>query len=422
MGMKVSALTLGWKYTIVTKSINEPNIQHVFEFDSTMLKDENSGYLSELEILTSSDPIASSHLDKFASGTSILIEQLTNKGKVLSVATLKDQLTQQFWPQIENLQKQDKLNFKIIAGYDETIENTYVVTKILRPAFEHDVLKLDFEKPNFEKHWSKKEKYEYVGSDGNVHQLKGFIQLLEKRDFTGNYGINVYINNQLVCMFEKESFNIVGRTYEKIYGEIDLTGAVAGNVKNAIQNDDGFKNVIKLINDDLQGIYKKLGTPSGKAANYIHEEIQKRLQQEILKEDGTQKKKKEKEKENTVFPAGMPDNVVKISDTIYYHIRHKPSVKNDLEYAWKALPAKSDLKFDDCQLFELFVRVNKNSAFFKALEGQMQGRDLKNIEAFFNKVAICESLLEIIKDNHSIKNARAIIDKNVYPAVIKMKI
>ena len=70
-------------------------------------------------------------------------------------------------------------------------------------------------------------------------------------------------------------------------------------------------------------------------------------------------------------------------DTIYYHIRHKPSVKNDLELAWKALPVASKLKFDDCQLFELYVRVNKNSAFFKALESQMKGGDLITIEAFF---------------------------------------
>jgi hypothetical protein len=424
MGMKVAALTLGWKYTIVTKSINEPSVHHVFEFDSTRLKDENSDYLSKLEILTYDEHMENSPLNDFESGTSILIEQLTDKGKVPSVSTLKDALTQRFWPQIESLQKQGKLEFKIIDGDEGNVDNTYLATKIVRPAFEHEVLKLDFERPKY----CKKAKYEYIGSDGKVHQLKGFIQLLKQRDFQGNYGINVYIRNQLVAMFEKESFGIIGRTYEKIYGEIDLTGAVAGNVKNAIQNDIGYQNVVKLIKDDLEGIYKKLGTPTGKATDLIREEIQRRLSEVNVNGDKTDNKKEIVKKDITKsreeineFPEGMPANVVKISDTIYYHICKKPSVQNDLEFAWKALPVNSKLQFSNCQLFELYVRVNTNSALFNALKDQMQGRELETIQTFFYKVAICESLLEIIKENHDIKNARSIIDKNVYPAVIKMK-
>jgi len=431
MGMKVSALTLGWKYTITTKSINDPSIQHTFEFDSTNLKNEESDYLSKLEIESDAVPVQGSPLKGYTSGTSIFIEHLTDKGKVPSVSTLRDELAQRFWPQIESLQKQGKLEFKVIKGSEETDESTYQASKIKRPAFEHEILKLDFENPKYEQGCSKKEKYEYVGSDGKIHQLRGFLQLLKERSFSGNYGINVYIKNQLVVMFEKESFGIVGRNFEKLYGEIDLSGAIAGNVKNAIISDEGFKNVVKLIYDDLQGIYKKLGTPTKIANKWITEEIQRRLinggNSDIGNNDGGHgdggtKKPKEKEKPDNILPEGMPENVVKITDTIYYHILKKPSVKNDLALAWKALSLRSRLKFDNLQLFELHVKVNTNSAFFKALEEQMQGRDLATITAFFNKVAICESLLEILIYHHKIKNARSIIDKNVYPVVIKMKL
>jgi hypothetical protein len=428
MGMKVSALTLGWKYTIVTKSINDPNIQHVFEFDSSNLKDEKSDYLSNLKIISVEGPYEGFLINEYSSGTFLRIEKLTDKGKVPSVSTLKDELTQYFWPQIENLQSQDKLEFKIIDGHTESAANTYLAANIVRPAFEHEILKLDFEKPKF----GKKNNYSYIGSDGQTHQLKGFIQLLKKRDFGngGNYGINIYVKNQLVTMFEKELFGISGRTYEKIYGEIDLTGAVAGNVKNAIQEDSGFKNVVELITEDLQGIYKKLGTPTRKANDWIVEEIQRRLNNSMPEtEEPGEKKDKAKENktseaggESVIIPEGMPDNVVKITDTIYYHICKRPDVFNNLEFAWKALSVSSEMEFDNCQLFELHVRVNTNSAFFKALKDQMHGRDLNTVQNFFNKVAICESLLDIIREKHSVRNPRAIIDKNVYPTVIKMKL
>ena len=91
---------------------------------------------------------------------------------------------------------------------------------------------------------------------------------------------------------------------------------------------------------------------------------------------------------------------------------------------WQPHSKKSDLKFDHCQLFELIVKVNHSSLFFKELDKQIT-KNKGNIKSFFNKVAVAESLLELLQTKHKgqVKgNIRRIIDQQVYPKILLMKL
>lgn len=428
LGMKVAALSLGWKFSINTVSIKDPLTELRFVFNAKELEDKSSDYLERL-IITEEDRILNSPLEGYKSGTCITIENLVEGKEIKSLVGLGEDLKERFSPDINNLIDRDRIKF-IIEGETGFIYEIGKATISL--IFEDDILKIDFENPS---KWAKRKDYQYIGSDGKKYQLKGFLQLLKERSVKNqNYGLNLYFNGQLIERFHKDRqglFTIPGRRGEKTYGELHLNGCLPDNVKaHGFIFNNAFFAVKDLIQDDL-AVYGMLSPTSIQADQLVRDEINKRkgLGSDIENKTDPNKDKtggdssngKKEDPDET-----LPDDVIKIRQHLYIQVRNtwifETALDKKRNVSWEPLYNKSKSNHD---IWELQVYINPNSNLYKAiLELYTNKADQNKIMSFFKKMAICECINEklISEHDYNTEDARTITDEIVYPSVLKMKI
>jgi hypothetical protein len=429
LGMKVAALSLGWKLTINSVSIKDPQTELKFEFDSRKLQDKKSNYLKELSI-TEESRITNSPLKNYESGTSVLIEDLVKE--VNSAAALGKDLEERFSPDINSLVDQGKLELTIQSedGFRYSIKKVNISAK-----FEDDVLKLDFDAPS---QWAKREEYTYIGSDGKKYRLRGFIQLLKERSVTGqSFGLNLYCKGQLIERFHKDKeglFTIAGRSGEKTYGELHLDGCFPDNVKaNGFIRDKAFYEIRNLISEDLE-LYKYLSPASGIANQRVQDEINKRKglgsanSKKPSPASGDPKPDNSDTDDPTPKPptrlSSMPEGTIMITERLFIQVHktwvHENALNKKRNVSWEHFYRKSNSHSD---LFELQVYINPESSLYKgilALYGNKS--DQNKILSFFKKMAVCQCINEQLISDHgyNTEDARDITDQIVYPSVLKM--
>jgi len=441
MGMKVAALSLGWKFTIITISDTNPNKENIFEFNARNLENPTSNYLKELKIVTR-DKDPNSPLKNFQSGTSIKIEDLVLE--LPSGATVCVGMQERFSPVINYLREKERLDFKIIN--EDGHEN--IVGKIpIKLAFEDDVLKLDFENPG---KWAKRKEYKYIGHDGKTYQLRGFIQLLKHRsEKERKYGFDLWCNDQLIEGFHKDDkidgkpiglFSIDGRTGEKTYGVLHLDGCKPDTVKSkGFIPDASFLQVRELIEDDLQ-LYKYLSVASSQATQRIKDEINKRkglggnnpisVSTSTTTNNTNQEGTSSTHGVNSVEPINplinKPEGTIMITERLFVQINklwiHNSGLDNQKNTSWEAFPKKSK---NDSYLYELQVYINPQSNVYKSiLENYTNHSDQNKIISFFKKVAVSECIFNLCISHwgYSPEASRSITDEKVYPQVLKLKL
>jgi len=169
LGMKVAALSLGWKFTINTVSVNDPANECIFEFDSRKLQDKKSTYLKELTI-TEEDRIKNSPLAHYQSGTSILIEDLAKD--TISVTAIGEVTPDQYVKRntakqgdlvcvsgdlggayigLLFLEREKKIYLENPNIQPDLESESYVIGRLLRPEARKDIIEF-FEKEKITPH------------------------------------------------------------------------------------------------------------------------------------------------------------------------------------------------------------------------------------------------------------------------------
>jgi hypothetical protein len=423
MGLKTSALTLGYKFTITTISIEDPDTEYQFEFDSENGK-SNPNYMDSLKINYDEKP-NDSILRDFKSGTCIKIEKLVLK-ETKSLEAIKVRIEERFFIDISALKDKNLLNFKFVKdGY-----STDVVKLNIEDWFKDKILKSDFESPS---KWMKRKEYKYIGKDGNEYQLKGYLQLLNKRSISKReYGLHLYYRGQLIERFHKgKLFDMSGRKGERTFGVLHLDGCTPDqNKSRGFVEDEIFENVLNLIKEDFK-VYNKLGNTTGIAKTLINDEINRR--KGIGSKHGG-----EIEKPVDVDPVipdtppvddpldDYPEGTIKITKNLYICVNssrlHNKALSATHKLSWEPI-YNPDTKID--KLYELSVYINQDSALYKSISSNYyKTSDQDNIKSFFTKVAVCESINQKLIDEHdyTVEEARKVTDTKVYPEVLKMNL
>lgn len=437
MGMKVSTLSLGWKFTITTIPFDNPETEFVFVFDSRRLvNDEN--YTRENLIITEDFKSEDSPLKYFRSGTHIKIEDLVKR--LPSINNISDEMRLRFSPDINNLLDLNKLEFVISDRFGGRVEiGKYDISY----DFQDEVLKTDFSNPN---EWCKKREYYYTGSDGKKYQLKGYLQLLRSRSYQGEYGLNLYCKGQLIERFHKSKkdglFSIEGRTGEKTYGELHLDGLIPDYVKSkGFINDDSFKEVASLIADDLK-FYSWLSIATRESSKRISDEINKRKgigKYEEESDPGEESSETEEieghteseglDSENGDEPNGDTDsrrNLIQISKNLKIEINDPLVIEHGLDKSLKlSRESYYEASKSDKNLYLIQIYLNPESSLYKAFDDLYEKQaDKAKAISLLKKITICESIFDKLISNHnySEEQARQITDLKVYPKVLKLKI
>lgn len=422
MGLKIATLTLGWKFEISTISFKEELINHRFIFNSKKLLEKNSKYLENDLLIESYEMQGNNGLQNqlnFKHGTSILISDLVKK--IPSINSIKDEIELRFTSDINNLIETVGLEFEVIYredGFDDKVLK--IEKKDINKLFKDEILKTDFENPN---KWAKKQAYSYIGSDGEIYQLRGFLQLLEKRSLRDQkYGLNLYYNGQLIERYHKELLlENRGRSAEKTYGELHLDGCTPDPSKKNFIHDEIFKSIRDLINDDLD-FYKYLSPATFQSEIRVENEINKRKGLSIV----------EPISEPSILPIPPEPflvdeiiNIIKISATLSIQIC-KVKIFNDEYLISKAFNWEFGYlqSLEDENLYILSIFVKDNSHALKAVNNlYFTEKDKNKIIDFYKIGALKECINEILIHQHffEVDEARKIIDFNVYPKLLQLK-
>lgn len=436
MGLKVAALSLGWKFRIETVSHQNPDNEYCFEYNARKLEDPNTDYLEEGLFITEKDRDHDSPLSQFNHGTAVTVSDLEKDVQSVSYVALKDELKIRFLPDINNLIENYNLDFRVISrkkGAEESVKMEKVHTADL---FEDEVLKVDFENPQ---EWAKKTEYKYEGSDGETYQLKGFLQLLKSRSVADqHFGLNLYYNGQLIERFHKgKLLSIKKRRREMTYGELHLEGCTPDpNKKNFIE-DEAFDNVRKLIHDDLQ-VYSRLSPTSKNQKKLVRNEIEKRKgikKEKTFSDDesetdeggnGQTERDREEDTAQRSRLDHMPKGTVEVKENLYIQVTkewvHSKSLDDDRIVNWDSMYLKSN-EFED--LYQLKVYIDPDSALYKGIEKMYPNKkDRNKILDFYRIIAICECIYDKLMEAHDFAQdyARETTDQKVYPQVLELDI
>ncbi len=421
MGLKIATLTLGWKFEISTISFKDISLKHRFVFDSKKLLDKESSYLENDLKIESSESTSQGLLDdQFINhGTCIIISDLVKK--IPSISSIKDEIELRFTSDINNLIETIGLDFEVIFrenGFDDKVLR--IEKKDINKLFKNEILKTDFENPN---EWAKRREYKYIGSDGKQYQLRGFLQLLEKRSLRDQkYGLNLYYNGQLIERFHKELLLANrGRSAEKTYGELHLDGCTPDPSKKNFIHDEVFKSIRDLINDDLD-FYKYLSPATNQSEIRIENEINKR--KGIVIDSAEISPIIDS---NSTGQAGCNEtiNIIKIRHDLSIQLCKIKSFNDDhlisktFNYEYGYLKSS-----DDENLYILSVYVKLNSSAMKAINNiYYTEKDKNKIIDFYKINAVKECLNEILIHNHfiEVEESRELIDFLIYPNLLTLK-
>jgi hypothetical protein len=211
MGMKVACLTLGWKFEIHTRSLQEDNIEACFTLDSRLLDNDgnNNEYRKALKGKTKTFD-DNSPISAWQSGTSILISDLTHKS--LSAVAIKDSLQEIFSPEIG-------IEGVKIEVVDAVTSQVYICEKTVKPIFEQSKIVLD-----------DLNLFVLVDDKTEPIQIRGWIGLLKTAGSgSGEWGLHLFKNNQIIERYHQLPKRLGGLMpknphpmYARTYGEIHL--------------------------------------------------------------------------------------------------------------------------------------------------------------------------------------------------------
>lgn len=429
MGLKIAALSLGWKFSIHTVSFKDPKKEFYFEFDSENLKNPESKYLEDELFIIEKERGKNSPISDFSHGTSIKIEKLEKSFD--SYVAIKERLQDSFLPDINNLIEHHNLEFKVVKKSKGVIIDALRMEKTnTKNLFFDPILKLDFENPD---KFSRKNSYFYEGKNGKKFQLRGYLQLLKNRSVKDQkFGLNLYYNGQLIERYHKgKLLSINGRRREMTYGELHLDGCTPDPSKKKFMEDNAFNNVKELIRDDLS-LYGQLSPTSKDQKKLVQKEIDKRKgikPQNIVEKDDEKKNKDNEPNEvnedsDKEYLAKYPEGTIKIDKRLYIQITkewiYEREYTEDRGVNWDSAYITSK-EFEDLKILKVYI--NPSSQLFKSVKKLYQKKsDQNKILTFYKKIAICECIYDKLIEVHSFSmvDAREIVDKRVYPQVLEL--
>lgn len=383
MGMKVACLTLGWKIIFITRSIEEENIEHKIILDTRRLDGEDVNYRNNIIGITTS-ATSDSPLKTNISGTSIRIEDLTYNS--LIGISIRDSLQEVFKPElgIENIL------IKIIdKNRSEELICERKDVKIIKDSI-IDLDDLDL----------------YVTKEGSnkKEKIKGWIGLMEVSSPSGNWGLHIYKNNQIIERFHQLPIRLGGLMAKNPHAEVSRTyGEIELNMCDPAFHKVGFDHssnewlqVQRLLEPHINKImeasqdYKK--SDKEKSADAVNK-IQKHKR---ASKKASQKLKSHIEDEN------KPDDAITLNDGRWFTIV-SPIFKelNEVNTPWIYNFSKASS--------ELLIIINTISPIYVDAESKGLNDDLLSS---ITNWAISDSVFFLLANEYSYSNTEALIIRN----------
>lgn len=383
MGMKVACLTLGWKITIHTRSISEHNLEHSLILDTRKLDGEDENYRNDIYGKTSPFDKNSS-LGNYNSGTSIKIQDLTYKS--LTGVSIRDSLQEVFKPElnIENIE------IKVI---DRRREEEFICQKIETKIIEET--RIDLDELNL---------YVTNQTSNQKTKIKGWLALMEVSRPSGDWGLHLYKNNQIIERFHQLPIRLGGlmtknphAEVSRTYGEIQLDMCPPAFHKVGFDHSSSeWQQVQNLLKEHIGEImeasvdYKK--SDKEKSAEAI-KKIQKHKR---AAKNAAERLKSHIEDEN------KPEDAFTLNDGRWFTIV-PPIFKelNDVNIPWMYNYSKSSS--------ELSIIINTLSAVYKNAESR--GLD-ENLLIYITNWAISDCVLFLLMDEFGYQNGEALLIRN----------
>jgi hypothetical protein len=391
MGMKVACLSLGWKITIVTRSLSEKT-EHTLELNTRLLDNSNTGNKSYRNNITGTTkkPDPSGRLNEWESGTSILIEDLTYKN--LSSPAVKDTLEEVFRPEIDVENAQIK-----VIDKTATEGAIYNLQKIQVPIIDKTIINLSDLKLFVKDDESKKS-----------IQIKGWIALMKSAGSgTGKWGLHLFKQNQIIERFHQLPGRLGGLmpknphpVYARTYGEIHLDMCKPAFHKVGFDYaTDSWAKVRELLEPHLKIIMES--SQEYKASD--HKKSQEAIR--TVQKHRKAAKKVLKRFNNTNNKA--PENAISLPDGQWFTI---------VEPIFKGLSENEKIRpwiyhFRE-QSKELAIIINKNSPVYNLIASDQDNESL--IEAILNwSISDCLVSFVYAKFDFSLTDAWDLRDKQL---------
>jgi len=383
MGMKVACLTLGWKITFRTKSIKEDNIEHKIILDTRKLDDEDSDYRNNING-SSSKSTSNSPLSKYESGTSIRIEDLTYNS--LIGISVRDSLQEVFKPElsIENIE------IKIIdKNRDEDLLCEKKEVGIIEDS------KIDL---------GELELYVTSADTGKKEKIKGWLALMEVSSPSGNWGLHLYKNNQIIERFHQLPIRLGGlmsknphARVSRTYGEIELNMCSPAFHKVGFDHSsDEWSQVQKLLEPHINKIMEA-------SDNYVASDKEKSANtiKKIQKHKRASKKASEKLKSH-IEDKSKPEDAITLNDGRWFTIV-SPIFKelNEKNTPWIYNFSKASS--------ELLIIINTSSPIY--IDAETKGLD-DNLLSSITNWAISDSVFFLLCKEYDYSNPEALIIRN----------
>lgn len=383
MGMKVACLTLGWKITFRTKSIEEDNIEHKIILDTRKLDDEDSDYRNNING-SSSKPKSDSPLSNYESGTSIRIEDLTYNS--LMGISVRDSLQEVFKPElgIENIE------IKIIdKNRDEVLQCERKEVGIIEDS------KIDL---------NELELYVTNTDSGEKEKIKGWLALMEVSSPSGNWGLHLYKNNQIIERFHQLPIRLGGlmpknphARVSRTYGEIELNMCDPAFHKVGFDHSSSeWIQVQKLLEPHINKIMEA-------SDNYSVSDKEKSALtiKKIQKHKRASKKASEKLKSH-IEDKNKPEDAFTLNDGRWFTIV-SPVFK---ELNEKNTPWIYNFSKDSS---ELLIIINTTSPIY--IDAENKGLD-DNLLSSITNWAISDSIFFLLSKEYDYSNSEALIIRN----------
>lgn len=244
MGMKVACLSLGWKISIHTRSSSETNVENVLSLDTRKL--DTDGVSNEYRDKMGGESlhdIIDGPLSRWASGTSILIQDLSHRP--LTAIAIRDSLQEIFSPEISI----EKVKIQVVdveAGID------YYCEKVDVSVYEETIINLDDRKIFIKDEITQKS-----------IQVKGWLGLMKTSSSgSGKWGLHLFKNNQIIERYHQLPSRLGGLMpknphpkFGRTYGEIHLDMCVPSFHKVGFDySKENWKQAAKLLESEIATI------------------------------------------------------------------------------------------------------------------------------------------------------------------------
>lgn len=385
MGMKVAALSLGWKIMIDTRSKHEVDKENYLFIDTRKLDDTKISNKYRENILGETKSIdTKGPLGNWRSGTSIKIEDLTHKN--ITAIAVRDSLQEVFRPEIivENIK---------IEIFDLDEGESFLCEKRIVPIYEKSLINLD-------------ELNLIVTDDESKKKLKirGWLGLMKSgASGTGKWGLHLFKNNQIIERFHQLPQRLGGLMpknphpiYARTYGEIHLDMCKPAFHKVGFDySTNSWKKVQELLSDHIERIMDS--SAEYRVGDY--EKAQKALKA-VQKHKRAAKKAIKKIKKNFEDP-NIPDNAVVLPTGNWFTI-----VEPMFDTLGENEKIKPWIYHYREESKELAILINKESSvYFNLIEPNINDDIIEVLVSW----AISDCLLQVLYDKFDFSLNDAVI-------------